>query len=226
MSRGYVLFGGAGTGAVAIEAALRVMGEAYDLVDLPDRKAVEGAAPTAPMRQVPALTFPNSETLTESAAILTRLAELDPGARLAPGVDDPQRGAYLRWMSFVSSAIYAHYWVKDEPSRLVADPAAHGEIDRRLDARISECWRVMGAQTVPAASDSTRRRRRAWRPWSSAWTPTPASRRCGPTAIRSSTDGKTRRPIERAHAAAPERHRPGLTPMARLNARLNAASLS
>lgn len=149
MSRGYVLFGGQGTGAVAVEAALRVIGEAYELVDLPDGQAVAGATPTAPMRQVPALTFPDGETLTESAAILMRLAELHPEARMAPGVDDPRRGAYLRWMSFVSSAIYALYWIKDDPARLVADAAAHDEIDQRIEARISECWRVMGAQTDP-----------------------------------------------------------------------------
>jgi GST-like protein len=149
MNGGYVLYGGPGTGAVAVEAALRIAGAPYQLVDLADAAALAKAAATRAMGQAPVLTFPGGETLTESAAILMRLAELHPQARLAPGVDDPRRGAYLRWMSFVSAAIYAHYWVKDDPARLVADPAAHGEIDRRIEDRILEAWRFMGAQTDP-----------------------------------------------------------------------------
>ena len=141
MTGGYVLYGGAGTGAVAVEAALRVAGLPYRLVDVPDAQALERELPA--MRQVPALTFPDGETLTESAAILIRLAELHPEARLAPGVGDPARGAFLRWTSFVASAIYAHYWLKDDPARLVPGPKAAAAIEAGLNARIAECWGVM-----------------------------------------------------------------------------------
>jgi GST-like protein len=101
------------------------------------------------MRQVPALELPTGEVMTESAAILVRLAELHPQARLGPGADDPARGQFLRWMSFVSSAIYAHYWLKDDPSRLVADAALHADVNARIEARILACWGVMEAQTTP-----------------------------------------------------------------------------
>src|SRR4051812_29685876 len=103
MSGGYLLVGGRETGAVAVEAALVLAGQAYEVVDDVD---------ATPLRQVPALTFPDGQTLTESAAILMRIAELHPDARLAPGPGDAARGQYLRWMSFVSSAIYALYWIK------------------------------------------------------------------------------------------------------------------
>mgnify|MGYP000157874760 CR=1 FL=1 len=56
-----------------------------------------------------------------AGAVLIRLGELHPEAGLAPGLDDACRSAFLRWMSFVASAIYAHYWLKDDPSRLVAE---------------------------------------------------------------------------------------------------------
>jgi len=150
---GYVLYGAPGTGAVAVEAALRIAGAAYEVVDAPDEAALEALAATNPMRQVPALTFPDGETLTESAAILVRIAELNPDSRLAPSVQAAERGAFLRWMSFVSSAIYAHYWLKDDPARLVPDRALHSVIDERLETRMLTCWRVMeaGVQRYAAA---------------------------------------------------------------------------
>lgn len=151
---GYVLYSARGSGGVAVEAALTLMGQPYELVDAPtfypDQRA-EGDRVLAanPLRQVPALVLPTGEVMTESAAILLRLGELHPDAGLAPGPDDPRRSAFLRWMSFVSSAIYAHYWLKDEPSRLVADAGLHADVNRRIEARILECWAVMEAATEP-----------------------------------------------------------------------------
>lgn len=149
---GYVLYGGPMTGAVAVEAALVLLGEPYDRVDAPYlAQDIDRVASANPMRQVPALAFPSGEVLTESAAILIRLAETHPEARLAPGVDAPARGPFLRWMSFVASAIYAHYWLKDDPSRLVADAFLHGDVNRRIERRILDCWGVMEAGTAPFA---------------------------------------------------------------------------
>jgi GST-like protein len=149
MSGEYVLYGGHSTGAVAVEAALRLMGQAYRLVDLPNQVALTHIQSTNPMRQVPALTFPDGETMTESAAILIRLGEVHPEAGLAPGIEDPRRGQFLRWMSFISSAIYAHYWLKDDVSRLVPDLTQHGAVNARLEARILECWGVLERQARP-----------------------------------------------------------------------------
>jgi len=141
MTGKFLLYGGQGTGAVAIEAALTLAGQAYELVDIPDARTLARKLPQ--MRQVPLLVFPDGEQMTESAAILMRLAELIPDARLAPGPADPRRGQYLRWMSFVSSQIYAHYWLKDDPSRLVPDASLHIQVSRRIEARILDCWAFM-----------------------------------------------------------------------------------
>lgn len=149
MSGPYVLYSGMGTGAVAVEAALTLLGQSYELVDIPDAAALEAHRDANPMRQVPALAFPGGELMTESAAILLRLGELHPNAGLAPAVDDPRRGAFLRWMSFVASAIYAHYWVKDDPMRLVSDPAQAPVVEDRLNARIADCWAIMEAGLSP-----------------------------------------------------------------------------
>ena len=101
------------------------------------------------MRQVPTLVFADGGVMTESAAILIRLAELHPQARLAPAPDAPDRAAFLRWMSFVSSAIYSLFWVKDDPSRLVPDRAGHAALDERILERIAECWAIMESQITP-----------------------------------------------------------------------------
>jgi GST-like protein len=148
MTGGYTLYGGPGTGAVAVEAALTIAGEPYELIDAPTEADLDKVLNANPMRQVPALTFPanvpgGGETMTESAAILLRIAETHPASRLAPGIDDPLRGAFLRWASFVSSAIYAHYWLKDDPGRLVPDQGLHQVVNERLEQRLLTCWAIM-----------------------------------------------------------------------------------
>jgi len=52
-----------------------------------------------PMGKVPAITHGDA-LITEQIAIFTYLADLFPQAQLAPALDDPQRGPYLRWMAF------------------------------------------------------------------------------------------------------------------------------
>lgn len=150
----YTLYSDAGSGGVAVEAALTLMGQAYRVEEAPtsdpDRTAAGDRVLAAnPMRQVPALVLPSGEIMTESAAILVWLAEQHQHAGLAPAPGDPRRAAFLRWMNFIASAIYAHYWLKDDPSRLVADPAQHDEAERRIDARICDCWAIMEAGTSP-----------------------------------------------------------------------------
>jgi glutathione S-transferase len=60
-----------------------------------------------PMSKVPALLHEQDEhraLVTEQPAILTYLADLYPQAGLAPALDDPLRGPYLRWMAFYGSS--------------------------------------------------------------------------------------------------------------------------
>jgi GST-like protein len=141
----YVLYGQRGTGSVAVEAALTLIGARFQTQDV-KQSDLAGATPLA---QVPALRLPSGELMTESAAILIWLAEAHPEADLAPPPGDPRRSAFLRWMAFVSSAIYAHYWVRDDPSRVVDDPAARAQVKARLAQRIVACWGFMEANLTP-----------------------------------------------------------------------------
>ena len=56
-----------------------------------------------PMGKIPVITH-RGVTVTETPAILAYLADLRPDAGLAPALGDPQRGAYYRWLAFVSAA--------------------------------------------------------------------------------------------------------------------------
>ncbi len=147
-----VVHGAQGSGSVPVEATLTLLGLPY---------RVEEAAPWAsqdladkvgqvnPMRQVPALFPPSGEMMTESAAILTWLADSHPASRLAPAPDDPRRPRFLRWMTFIPAAIYSMFWVRDDPSRLAADKAHEEVIKRRTAGRIAQCWAIMEAQVSP-----------------------------------------------------------------------------
>lgn len=154
MANRYILYSALGSGGVAVEAALTLIGAPYELIEAPTYDPGQAAAGDVilaanPMRQVPALVLPGGDVMTESAAILMRLAELHPQARLAPDPQSVRRNAYWRWMHFVSAAIYAHYWLKDDPTRLVPDPALSDLVEARLNDRIAECWAVMERQVSP-----------------------------------------------------------------------------
>jgi GST-like protein len=154
MADRYRLYSAAGSGGVAVEAALTLIGASYQVIDavsFEDSGPPDGdkVAAVNPLRQVPALVLPSGELMTESAAILIRLGELHPQARLAPGPADCRRAAFLRWMAYLSSAIYAHYWLKDDPFRLVPDAGQHDALNRNIEDRIVECWGVMEAGADP-----------------------------------------------------------------------------
>lgn len=56
-----------------------------------------------PMGKVPAISH-RGVVVTEQAAIALYLGDAFAEARLAPALDDPVRGSYLRWMVFFGSA--------------------------------------------------------------------------------------------------------------------------
>jgi len=78
-----------------------------------------------PMGKIPAIVH-RGTVVTECAAICAYLADAFPAAELAPALDDPARGTYLRWLFFgagcVEPAIIDHMFSRPPPSR----PAAMG----------------------------------------------------------------------------------------------------
>jgi glutathione S-transferase len=57
-----------------------------------------------PMGKIPAIVH-RGTVITEAAAICTYLADAFPVSKLAPALDDPARGTYLRWLFFGAGCI-------------------------------------------------------------------------------------------------------------------------
>lgn len=149
----YTLYGAAGSGSVPVEAAMTLIGLDYRVIEAVTWEGEaerDKVAVVNPMRQIPAMITPEGETITESAAILIWLADSHPETRLGPRLDDPRRAQFLRWMTFISAAVYSMFWVRDVPSRLVGDDAAaQAEVRLRTAERIANCWGLMDSQITP-----------------------------------------------------------------------------
>jgi len=146
------VYGAAASGSVAVEAALELLGLPYELVDgatWASEAARERVSEANPLRQIPTLVLADGEVLTESAAILIHLADTHPAARLAPGIDEPGRARFLRWMLYVSSAIYALHWIKPDVGRVGAPASLRGAVVDAVHDRIAACWAAMDAQLRP-----------------------------------------------------------------------------
>jgi GST-like protein len=146
------LFGAAASGSVSVEAALTLLGLPFKVVEgatwVSEEARVRVGEQNA-MRQIPTLVLPSGEMLTESAAILIYLADSHPESNLAPSVHSSTRGQFLRWMSFVSAAIYSLHWIKPDVGRIGAPQSARDNVVRAVHERIAFCWRTMDAQLKP-----------------------------------------------------------------------------
>lgn len=146
------LYGAAASGSVAVEAALTLLDIPFQLVEgetWVSEAARQRVGEQNAMRQIPTLVLPGGETLTESAAILLYLADAHPAARLAPALTDPARAQFLRWMFFVSSAVYSLHWIKPDVGRIGAPQSARDDVVHAVHERIAFCWRTMDAQLCP-----------------------------------------------------------------------------
>lgn len=86
-----------------------------------------------PMGKIPALV--DGETLvTESAAIGMYLADRYAHGTLCPRVDEPERGAYLRWICFAPSVIEPCAYAKGAGWEYRAAQAGWGTYENMLDA--------------------------------------------------------------------------------------------
>ena len=144
----YTLWGEPNSGSFMVEAALAEAGQKVRLIDMdlekdeqhePDFLAVNAAG------KIPALRFPDGETMTQSAAILIALAEEHPAARLLPALGAPDHRHALRWLVHLTAEIYPLIEVSDYPFRF--GPPETSEVGMRslVRTRIRERWRVVEA---------------------------------------------------------------------------------
>lgn len=151
----YKLYTRPGSGGFVAEAAFALADVPYERINVPKSEAADPQfRKVSPLGQVPALVLPEGGTMTESAAICILLGERHPEAGLAPGLGDAARADFLRWMAFLSSALYpailrryyAPRYTADPEGRAAVEDAATAEIDRHLaivDAELaSRDWLV------------------------------------------------------------------------------------
>jgi len=107
-----------------------------------------------PMGKLPAIRH-GSTVVTEVAAICTYLADAFPAARLAPALDDPARGSYLRWLFFgagcIEPAIVDHMFKRPPPDRPgVLGYGSYDDVLNTLEAALKPGPWLLGAEFTTA----------------------------------------------------------------------------
>jgi glutathione S-transferase len=121
--------------AAMTRALLEELGANYELCVIDFRRNEQLSADYRvinPMGKVPAIRH-DGVVVTETVAIYIYLADLYRDAGLAPALDDPQRGTYLRWLVFYAACIepaVADKAMKREPGPRVQCP--YGDFDSVL----------------------------------------------------------------------------------------------
>jgi glutathione S-transferase len=135
MDRKLTLYHAPNSRSGAARFLLEELGVPYELHVL-NLKKNEQRAPAYlavnPMGKVPAIRHGDA-LVTEQAAVLIYLADLFPQAGLAPALDDPLRGPYLRWMVYYGSCFepaVTDLAMKREPAPPMMCP--YGDYDTML----------------------------------------------------------------------------------------------
>lgn len=113
---------------LGVDYELRVVDFRNDAQLAPEYRAVN------PMGKVPAIRHKGT-TVTETVAIFIYLADAFPQAKLAPALDGPQRGTYLRWLVFYAACLepaVSDRAMKREPAPRAQSPYA--DFDTTINA--------------------------------------------------------------------------------------------
>ena len=108
-----------------------------------------------PMGKVPAVTW-RGVTITECAAICAWLADTFPQAGLAPALNDPMRGTYLRWMFFAAGPMEAAVTAKSlgllapEDKQALAGYGTFDHVMYALERAVSEGDYICGDRFTAA----------------------------------------------------------------------------
>jgi glutathione S-transferase/GST-like protein len=144
----FKLYARRGAGSLAVEALLAECDAAYRVEDLergPDGKFPAFFYRLNPLGQVPTLILPDDSVMTESAAIVIYLADLHPGAGLAPAVAAPLRPRYLRWLAYLATTVYMSDLRMIYPQRYTDDPAGAAAVKRMAEAGMAREWDIFAA---------------------------------------------------------------------------------
>jgi glutathione S-transferase len=141
MNRHITLFHNPQSRSAAVRILLEELDADYEL-HLLNLKAAEQRAPAYlainPMGKIPAILH-GEALVTEQAAVCMYLADLYPEVGLAPAIDDPLRGPYLRWMVYYGSCFepaVVDRSLKREPAPASTSP--YGDFDTMLGTLVQQ----------------------------------------------------------------------------------------
>jgi len=144
------------TRATGTRVLLEELGAPYDLHVL-NMKTGEQRQPAYlainPLGKVPAIRHGDA-LVTEQVAIYIYLADLFPKAGLAPALDDPMRGPYLRWIAYYGSSFepaVIDKFMKHETAPVTQSPYAdYDSMLGALEAQLSKGPYLFGDRITAA----------------------------------------------------------------------------
>jgi glutathione S-transferase len=122
--------------AAGVVWSLEELGQPYELTFVDLMKGAHKAPEFLklnPMGKLPALTD-GDVLITEGAAINLYLADRYALGRLAPALDDPRRGTYLRWSLFSPSVIEPGSMARAQKWEFKASQVGWGDYDAMIGA--------------------------------------------------------------------------------------------
>ena len=144
----YRLFYDTGSAAEGVRVILEEIGAPYELIpSTKDRSKPRPAEQLEinPNGWVPVLTWDNS-AMYECAAITVFLCDRHPEARLAPAVDEDDRGRYLQTLVYFSNSVQNAFQLNYYPDRFADTPEDEPSAMQRGNRRLRETWKVIDDQ--------------------------------------------------------------------------------
>jgi glutathione S-transferase len=144
----YKLYYALGSASMGVRVILEEIGAPYELIqttiDMDKPRSPEQLA-LNPNGWVPVLIW-GENAMYECAAITVFLCDRHPEGKLAPSVDEPERGLFLQSLVYFSSSVQNAFQLNYYPSRFADTPADEPSAQRRGIRRLRETWQVIDDQ--------------------------------------------------------------------------------
>ena len=144
----YKLFYALGSAAMGTRVILEEISAPYELIQTTiamDEPRPPEQLKLNPNGWVPVLVW-GDKAMYECAAITVFLCDRHPEAKLAPAVDDVERGRYLQTLVYFSSSVQNAFQLSYYPDRFADTSDDEPSAQRRGNRRLRETWKIINDQ--------------------------------------------------------------------------------